>query len=188
MKISTSKTKTMAFSGKYPVRTKIVVNDIVLEQVKHFKYLGCDISYDRSNDIEDKLNKFTHICGTISRTLKNKTRKETQLKFYKTIAVPTLLYGSETWITTKKEESRIQAQEMKFLRRVKGCTKLDRIRNTDIRTELNILDINQKIKENKNKWKEHVERMHEKRIPAKVRFYQCHGGRDIGRPRKRWVS
>lgn len=87
---------------------------------------------------EEKLNKFTHICRTISRTLKNKTRKDTQIKFYKTIAVPTLLDGSETW-TTKTEESRIQALEMRFLRRVKGCTKLDRLRNRDIRTELFIL-------------------------------------------------
>jgi hypothetical protein len=32
----------------------------------------------------------------------------------------------------------LQAAEMRFLRRVKGCTRADRIRNVDIRAELNI--------------------------------------------------
>lgn len=30
-------------------------------------------------------------------------QQETHLKFYKTVAVPTLTYGSEVWTTTKKE-------------------------------------------------------------------------------------
>lgn len=30
------------------------------------------------------------------------------MKFYKTLAVPTLLYRSETWVTTKEQESRIK--------------------------------------------------------------------------------
>lgn len=41
------------------------------------------------------------------------------------MAVRTLTYGRETWITTKKkQENRILSQEMKFLRkRMKRCTK-----------------------------------------------------------------
>ena len=46
-------------------------------------------------------------------------RKETILKFY-TMAIPALIYGSETWVTTKAQENQIQAQEMRFLRRVKA--------------------------------------------------------------------
>ena len=85
----------MAFLGSNPIRTKIVIEDQVLEQVSHFKYLGCDITYDEDKDIINKVNTFQRICGTIRRTLKNKTRKETQIKFYEVMAVPTVLYGSE---------------------------------------------------------------------------------------------
>lgn len=187
MKISTQKTKTMAFVGADTIRSKIVINDEVIEQIRHFKYLGCDLTYDFSIDVEQKLNKFSRVCGTISRHLKHKTRKDTQLKFYKTIAVPTLTYGSEIWTTTRKQESRIQAQEMKFLRRVKGCTKRDRFRNTDIRHELNVNSINDVIKEYRKNWKEHLDRMDDNRLPRKAMKYKCKGRRSVGRPRKRWV-
>lgn len=90
-------------------------------------------------------------------------------------------YG--TWTTTKKEKSGIQAQETTFLRKVKGGAKLDRLRNIDTRKKLNISDINGKKKE-KSRWKEHVERMHKKRITLNFRFYQCHG-RDLSEARSR---
>lgn len=45
---------------------------------------------------------------------------------------------------------------MKVLRIAKRCTRLDRIRNRDIRKKLNIFDINDRIKAYKVNWKEHV--------------------------------
>jgi len=38
-----------------------------------------------------KLNKPRRICGKLKRTLKNKTRKETQIEFDKVMAVPLVL-------------------------------------------------------------------------------------------------
>ena len=50
------------------------------------------------------------------------------------VARPTLLlYGSETWVTTKRDMTRLEAAEMRFLRIVKGYTRLDKIRNEVIR-------------------------------------------------------
>ena len=66
-----------------------------------------------------------YVCGTI-RTLRI-TRRERQLKFYKVIAVPVLLYGSESWVLKKKDESLIQGGAMKFLRAVRGVTRLEQI-------------------------------------------------------------
>jgi hypothetical protein len=39
-KISIQKTKFMALKGKFPIRTKIIIGNNILEQVSHFKYLG----------------------------------------------------------------------------------------------------------------------------------------------------
>ncbi|KAJ4432143.1 hypothetical protein ANN_20759, partial [Periplaneta americana] len=139
-------------------------------------------------DIDNKISKFRWICGTINRTLKNKTRKETKLKFYKTMAVPVLTYGSESWIIKERDKSKLQAAEMRFLRRVKGCTRRDLIRNEDIRKELDIYNINEKVEDYKEKWKEHLSRMDNERIPALIQQYQPKGKRDFGqleRPRRR---
>jgi hypothetical protein len=43
------------------------------------------------------------------------------------MAVRTLLYGSECWTMRKRDTQKIQAAEMRFLRSVKGCTRLDKL-------------------------------------------------------------
>jgi hypothetical protein len=65
MEISVTKTKTMAYSGKYPVRTKILVGNHVLELVRNFNYLGCEVSNNRDKDVVNKLHQFQGICGAI---------------------------------------------------------------------------------------------------------------------------
>jgi uncharacterized membrane protein YcgQ (UPF0703/DUF1980 family) len=61
---------------------------------------------------------FQKICGTIKKHL----MKNTQIKFYKVVARPSLLYGSETWVTTTRDMTRPEAAEMRILRSVKGYT------------------------------------------------------------------
>jgi hypothetical protein len=102
------------------------------------------------------------------------------------MAVPVLLYGSETWTLRERDWNRIQAAEMKYLRTVKGCTGLDQIRNEDIRNELGISPLSEKITEYRNKWKAHLQRMEHNRIPLQAYKYQPTGKRDIDRPRRRW--
>jgi hypothetical protein len=45
----------------------------------------------------------------------------------------------------KRDWNRIQAAEMKYLITVKGCTKIDQLRNEDTRNELGIPPLNEKI-------------------------------------------
>jgi hypothetical protein len=53
--ISTNKIKTMAFQGQDPIRSKIVINNKIIEQVNTFNYLGCLLSYETEKDITSKL-------------------------------------------------------------------------------------------------------------------------------------
>jgi len=55
------------------------------------------------------------------------------MKFYKVLARPTILYGSETWVTTTRDMTRLEAAEMRLLSSVKGYTRLDKIRSEVIR-------------------------------------------------------
>jgi hypothetical protein len=50
-------------------------------------------------------------------------------------------YRSETWVTTKRDITRLEAAEMRFLRRFKGYTRLDKIRSEVVRKELEISGI-----------------------------------------------
>jgi hypothetical protein len=73
------------------------------------------------------------------------------MKFYKVVARPTQLYGSETWVTTKRDMTRLEAAETRFLRSVKGCTRQDKIRSEVIRKEMEnpgIQDVRSKYKQN----------------------------------------
>ena len=48
------------------------------------------------------------------------------MKFYKVMEVHTPMCGSESWTLTKRERSRIQSAEKKFMRYVRMCTKADK--------------------------------------------------------------
>ena len=80
---------------KEHTRTKMVINGKTIEQVRDFNYLGCNVSYCERKVNNNKVNKFQRMCGSINRTLKGKTQLSTQIKFYKVMAFPVLMYGSE---------------------------------------------------------------------------------------------
>ena len=54
LKISTGRTKIMAFIGKHLVHSKIEIGRSILEQVKQFNYLGCELSLDGEPDFDKK--------------------------------------------------------------------------------------------------------------------------------------
>ena len=67
----------------------------------------------------------------------NKELKEdTKMRIYKTVLVLTLLHGTESLTVLDKHKNRMQASEMKYLRKVIGKTRRDQIRNTTIRNQL----------------------------------------------------
>ena len=51
----------MAFIGKHPIRHKIIINNAILHQVRHFKYSFCDITYDCDEYICIKAQGFQNI-------------------------------------------------------------------------------------------------------------------------------
>ena len=113
-----------------------------------------------------------------------KIRIDTQMKFYKVVARPTLLYGCETWVIAKRDMTHLEAAEMR-LRSVKGYTRLDKIRNEVIRKELEISGIQDVKSKYKQNWINHLERMDNTRLTKHALKYKPQGRRDRGRPRKR---
>ena len=59
--------------------------------------------------------------------------KETKLRIHNLTAKAALKFASEGWVLKKREEQRLEAAQMKFLRHLLGITKLDKEKNQCIR-------------------------------------------------------
>jgi len=97
------------------------------------------------------------------------------MKFYKVAARPALLSGSETWVTTKRDMTRLEAAEMRFLSIVTGCTRLDKIRREVIRKELEISGIQDVRSKYKQNWINHLQRTDNTRPPKHALNYKPRG-------------
>ena len=179
------KTKVFGFVGTDHLRTKISMNDETLEQVNHFNYVGCSISYQFSNYVESKMAKFLQIIGTIKRTIFRKVRTETILKIYNTLIVPTFLYGSENWTLTASETKNWSGRN-EIIETSGRLHPSWPQKNDFIRRELKLTGILDKIDEHRLNWHLHLQRMPQNRIPLKSYHYRPQGRRTIGRPKKRW--
>ena len=93
---------------------------------------------------------------------------KTKISIFNSVYCPTLIYGSETWNLDNKDKSRLQAAEMKFLRRSVGKTRRDKIRNTRIRDEVKTDSLISKIEKNQLRWFGHINRMENNRIPKQI--------------------
>jgi hypothetical protein len=79
--VSTAKTKILAPEGKELIKAKIMINNDIIEQVTNFNYLGCQLGSNRNYDLQNKLQKSSHLCRTIKWALLNKSQQEIILKF-----------------------------------------------------------------------------------------------------------
>ena len=95
-------------------------------------------------------------------------------------------FGSEVWVMKKREERRLEAAQMIFLRHLLGITKLDKEKNQCIRQKTGAQNIVKEIKQYQEKWLQHVQRMDTNKLPKQALQYKPNRRRDIGRPRKRW--
>ena len=74
------------------------------------------------------------------------------------------------------------------MRLIKGVTRLDELRNEDIRRELVVEDMLKFIERGQLRWDGHVKRIADSRYPKKYLEWIPDGRRQVGRPRKRWLE
>ena len=70
MKISRSKTKTMTFIARGPVRSKDVINNSILEHTNTFSFSSCSASPRIRKILPVKISECLQITGIFNRTLK----------------------------------------------------------------------------------------------------------------------
>jgi hypothetical protein len=107
---------------------------------------------------------------------------------FRSLALPVLLYGSETWTVKARDARRITAAEMKYMRRTARYTRTDYKTNKQTAKELKITQILDKLPEYKRKWIQHINRMPRNRLPRVIKHYTPTGRRNYGRPVKRLLD
>ena len=190
MQINCEKSKVMEITKNNPTRMNIKINALDLEQVKSYEYLGTIISSDGKIDaeIKNRTKKAMNIYHTINNTTigKKELSQEAKMLIYNSVYVPTLTYGAESWTLTKYQEEKLNMPEMKYLRKVVGKTRRDKVRNNTIREEVGQTAIQNHIKKKELRWFGHLNRMDENRIPKKMFEARTEGTRGRGRPRLEW--
>jgi hypothetical protein len=100
--------------------------------------------------------------------------RNVKVKIYKTIILPVVLYGWETWSLTLREEHRLRVFENGVLRRIFGpkgdevTGKWRKLHNEELHILYSSPNIIRQIKSRRMRWTGHVARMGDKKKVYKV--------------------
>jgi hypothetical protein len=117
--------------------------------------------------------------------------KNLKIKLYKTVILPVVLYGCETWSLTLGEEHRLRVFENRALRKIFGPKREEdgswrKLHNDELHNLYSSLNIVRVIKSRSMRWAGHVARMGEGRGAYRVLVGRPEGKRPLRRPRRRW--
>jgi hypothetical protein len=124
-----------------------------------FRYLGSmlqrdgDIDEEVSHRIKAGLMKWRQASGVLCN---KRVPQKLKVKFYRTAIRPAMLYGAECWPTKRRHIQQLSVAEMRLLRWICEHTRLDRVRNDDIRGRLGIAPIGEKLIQHRLRWFGHV--------------------------------
>ena len=113
---------------------------------------------------------------------------------HRTIILPAVFYGCETWSLTLREERKLSVFENMVLRRIFGprrdevTGKWGRLHNEELNDLYSSLNFVRVIKSRRMRWAGHVARMCEERGVYRVLVGKPEGKRPLGRPRRRRVD
>ncbi len=108
-------------------RCEIVMGGERMEVVKEFKYLGTVLSKrgEMEGEVRERAVKGRSVIGSLGRIMKGrKVSMEVKRGLRKSVLLPTLKYGSETWTWNRAQQLRVHAVEMSYLRGACGMVRV----------------------------------------------------------------
>jgi hypothetical protein len=115
--------------------------------------------------------------------------KSVKIKICRTIILPVVLYGCESWSLTLREECRLRVFENKVLRRIfEPKREWRRLHNKELYALHFSPNIIRTMKSRRVRWAGHVARMGERRGAYGALVWKPEGRRPLERPRRRWEN
>ena len=106
---------------------------------------------------------------------------------YEGVIVSTALYSAEGW-GMRSPKRRVNVLEMKCLRSLVGVSRMDRVRNEEVRRRAGIERELGSRDQRVLRWFGHVERMNDYRMARRVLMAKVNGGWVRGRPTLGWID
>ena len=174
--VCTRKTKILAicpsdYHSDLPREVWLKPDEEPVKVVKEFEYLGSIISHDCTLDkeINSCISKASYVFQSLFRVLWSRKRLKvtTKIHLFKSVVLPTLLYGSETWVplVTHMHKAFTGLCYGVHVRAILGVSQWDQERNTELHSGTGLDRVEVMIMRRRLRWLGHVERMNDTCIP-----------------------
>jgi len=164
--VNAYKTKyTVMFQDQNTGRSYNMKNDISFERVEEVKYLETTLTNQNSvqEEIKNRLKSGSACYHSVQNLLSSSLlSKNVKIKVQRTIILPVVLYGCETWSLTLREECRLRVFENRVLRRIfgpkmdEGTEEWRKLHNEELNDLFFLPSIVQVIKSRKMRWVGHI--------------------------------
>lgn len=167
-----------------------ITDNAKLRQVEWFKYLGARITrkgLDKT-EVSARIEQGRKIIGALNGIWWDKNiRPNTKVHIGRALVESVVTYGCEVWTLKAEQKRALNALEMDYLRRSARVSKLDRVRNVEIRAKMDATQtIVDRVEQRGLKWFGHLLRMEHQRWPYRIYSWSPPGKRKRGRPRRSW--
>jgi len=167
----------------------IKTDNCSFERMEEFKYLGKTLTYKNYilEEIKRRLNSRNACYHSLQNLLSSSLlSRNLKIKIHRTIILPVVLHGCETFSFTLSEERRLRMFENRLLKRIFG-PKWEEVTGewSKLHEDLNDLyslpNIVQVIKLRRMRWARHVARMGDESV-CRVLVGKPEGKKSLGRP------
>jgi hypothetical protein len=172
----------------------VKIRDIPFGKLERFRYLGTTLT--NKNCIHEEIKsrfKSENVCNHSLQNISSSSllSKIAKIKIYRSLILPVVLEGFETWSVTLSEEYGLRVFENRVLRRILGPKKdevtgewrrLHTEQLYDLHSSLTIIQV---IKLKRMRWAGRVVHMGERIVAYRVLVGKSEGKRPRGRPRPR---